>query len=385
DTIAALGLRRPGDIINGATLAGYNVTLDETSPFPIFDAALEIHAGYGIVRFLPTDRITIEAGVRYEDATQTVALDQTGFVSPIAGATATNLANDYFLPGGTITWEPVDDLQLRLSASKTIARPQFRELVEQTYFDPESNREFRGNPFLTDSELLNFEARGEYYLGGQNRISIAGFYKEIENPIEAFIFTVGGGELLTSFANAPTAELYGAEIDFVYGIDLYDLGGSFFETKQLLFIANYTYTQSEISVGPDDTSAIPPSGEINASLLFDDGDTLVGQSDHIANFTLGIEDTEKTQQFSVLFNYASERVTTRGFQRPDIVEDPGLTIDLVARTEVGMFGQPFELQLEARNILGRDNLEFQENENNRIDINSYEVGTSFSIGLSTEF
>ncbi len=382
--VPVLGLRRPGDIINGATLAGFNVRLDETSPFPIFDAALETQAGYGIVRFLPTDRLTMEVGVRYEDATQTVALDQTIFDTPIVGATPTDLAEDYFLPAGTITWEPIDDLQLRLSASKTIARPQFRELVEQTYFDPESNREFRGNPFLTDSELLNFEARAEYYLGGPSRVSLAGFYKEIDNPIEAFIFSTAG-DLVTSFANAPTAELYGAELDLVYGIDLYDFGGSFFETKQLLFIANYTYTQSEISVADGDVTFVPPGGATNASLLFDDGDPLVGQSDHIANFSVGIEDTEKTQQFTVLFNYASERVTTRGFQRPDIVEDPGLTVDIVARSEVGLFGRPFEIEFEARNIFGRDNFEFQENENNRIDINSYDVGTSFSIGIKTEF
>ncbi len=383
--IPALGLRRPGDIINGATLAGFNVTLDETSPFPVFDAALEIHAFYGLMRWLATDTLTLEAGVRYEDASQTVALDQSIFANPIPGSTSTNLFNDYFLPGTTITWEPTDDLQLRLSASKTIARPQFRELVEQTYFDPESNREFRGNPFLTDSELINLEARAEYYFGGPDRISLAGFYKEIDNPIEAFVFTVGGGELLTSFANAPSAELYGAELDFVYGIDLYNWGGSFWETKQLLFIANYTYTQSSISVGANDITFIPPNGATAATQLFNDGDRLVGQSDHLANISIGIEDTEKVQQFTVLFSYASERVTTRGFQRPDIVEDPGLTVDLVARSEVGIFGQPFELQFEARNIFGRDNFEFQENTNNRIEINTFEVGTSFSFGISTEF
>ncbi len=382
--VPILGLRRPGDLINGATLAGFNVRLDETSPFPVFDAALETQAGYGIVRYLPTDTLTMEFGVRYEDATQTVALDQTIFTTPIVGATPTNLAEDYFLPATTITWEPIEDLQLRLAASKTIARPQFRELVEQTYFDPESNREFRGNPFLTDSELFNLEARAEYYISGSDRVSIAGFYKEIDNPIEAFIFSTAG-DLVTSFANAPKAELYGAEIDLVYGIDLYNWGGSFFETKQLLFLANYTYTQSQISVDPSDVTFVPPGGETNASLLFDDGDPLVGQSDHIANFSIGIEDTEKVQQFTVLLNYASERVTTRGFQRPDIVEDPGLTVDIVARSEVGMFGQPFELELEVRNIFGRDNLEFQENSNNRIDINSYDVGTSFSIGIKTEF
>ena len=382
--VPALGLRRPGDIINGATLAGFNVTLTEASPFPVFDAALEIFGAYGLVRWLPADTLTIEAGLRYEEATQTVDLDQSIFNTPIAGATPTNLNNDYLLPSGTITWEPIDDLQLRLSASQTIARPQFRELVEQTYFDPESNRRFRGNPFLDDSELINVEARAEYYLGGPNRVSVAGFYKEIDNPIENTLVSASG-QVLTSFANAPSAELYGAEIDLVYGIDLYGLGGTFFETKQLLFLANYTYAQSSISVGAGDIAPVPGNPTQAADQLFDDGAPLVGQSDHVANFSIGIEDTEKTQQLSVLLNYASERVTSRGGALPDVVEDPGLTVDIVARTELDLIGEGMELSFEARNIFGRDNFEFQQLGANRIEINTYEVGTSFSLGVKVEF
>ncbi|QUL38058.1 TonB-dependent receptor domain-containing protein [Erythrobacter sp. JK5] len=382
--VPALGLRRPGDIINGATLAGFNVTLTEASPFPVFDAALEIYAGYGLLRWLPTNTLTIEAGLRYEEAKQTVDLDQTIFNTPIAGATPTDLSNDYLLPSGTITWEPIDDLQLRLSASQTIARPQFRELVEQTYFDPESNRRFRGNPFLNDSELINVEARVEYYLGGPNRISLAGFYKEIDDPIENTLVSASG-QVLTSFANAPSAELYGAELDLVYGIDLNNLGGTFFETKQLLIIANYTYTQSSISVGAGDIAPVPGNPNQAADQLFDDGGPLVGQSDHVANFSIGIEDAEKTQQLSVLLNYASERVTTRGGALPDVVEDPGLTVDIVARTELDLIGEGVELSFEARNIFGRDNFEFQQLGANRIEINTYEVGTSFSLGVKVEF
>ncbi|MCK0099910.1 TonB-dependent receptor [Qipengyuania sp. S6317L1] len=382
--VPAFGLRQPGDLITSATAGLFDITLTEATPFPVFDAGLEINAGYGLLRWAATDTLSVEAGVRYEDASQTVALDQTVFNDPIAGATPTNLFNDYFLPSGTITWEATPDLQLRFSASKTIARPQFRELVEQVYFDPESNREFVGNPLLNDSELLNLEARGEYYFGGPNKISLAGFFKEIDNPIENTLQSASG-VVRTGFANAPSAQLYGLEFDVVHGIDLYDMGGSFWETKQLLLQANYTYTQSEIKVGDTDIAPIIGAPEQLASLLFDDGAPLVGQSDHIANFSIGIEDTEKTQQASILVNYATERVTLRGGPLPDVVEDPGLTVDFVARTELGLLGQDLELSLQVRNIFSRDNFEFQESDTGRIEINTFDVGTSFSVGLKAEF
>jgi outer membrane receptor protein involved in Fe transport len=386
--LRALGLRRPGDIINGATLATdangvgfFNITVSDPTPFPVFDAALTIHAGYGLLRYQPTDTITLEAGVRYEDALQVAAPD------PVFGggniANPTRIANDYFLPSGTVTWQAMDDLQVRLSASQTIARPQFRELVEQTYFDPESNRRFRGNPFLQDSELINAEARVEYYMGGPNKVSLAGFFKKIDNPIENFLITAPG-IIETSYANAPSAELYGAELDVAYGIDLYEWGG-FFETKQFLILANYTYTQSKISVGAGDLAPIPGATSQPASQLFDDGAPLVGQSDHVGNVSFGIEDTEKVQQFTVLLNYASERVTLRGGALPDVLEDPGLTVDVVARSELKLGGVPLELSFEARNIFGRDNFEFQAVNGNRAELNTFQVGTSFALGVKASF
>ncbi|MFO6447133.1 TonB-dependent receptor domain-containing protein [Erythrobacter sp. NE805] len=384
DLIPAVGLWQPGFLLGGATLAGFNVTLTEATPFPVFDAALTVNAGYGLARWAPTDRLTIEAGVRYEDAKQTVALDQSIFDVPIEGSAPTNLANSYFLPGTTITWEAIDDLQLRFAASKTIARPQFRELVEQTYFDPESNRRFRGNPFLEDSDLINIEGRAEYYFGGPRKVSLAGFYKKIDNPIENFLISASG-ELLTSFANAPSAELYGAELDLAYGWDLASFGGSFFEAKQFLVLLNYTYTKSSISVGADDLAPIPGNPTQLANQLFDQGAPLVGQSDHVANLSIGIEDKDKVQQATILLNYASKRVTARGGALPDVLEDPGLTVDFVARTEVKLGGVPVELSFDARNIFGRDNFEYQELNGTRIDINTFRVGTSFSVGVKAQF
>ena len=113
---------------------------------------------------------------------------------------------------------------------------------------------------------------------------------------------------------------------------------------------------------------------------------LTGQSDHIANFQIGLENQDVLQQFTLLLNYASERVTSRGFlDLPDILEDPGLRVDLVYRQGLELAGVPLELKLEGRNLTGRDNFEYQDNGLRRIDINTYEVGRSFSASISAAF
>jgi outer membrane receptor protein involved in Fe transport len=302
----------------------------------------------------------------------------------------TSLSNSYWLPAATVTWQFMPDMQLRLHASQTIARPQFRELAQQVYQDFDSDREFSGNPFLQDSELFNAEARYEWYFAPGQRLSVAGFYKKIDNPIEAAAyFASGQNQLRVGYANAPAAELYGAEIEVQAHLPLSGLGGTFWDSRRLILIGNYTYTKSRITA--DDSTIISPDLQpVAANLLFEDGAPLTGQSDHLVNLQVGIEDTESVSQMTFLLTYASERVTNRGpiqglLRQPDFIERPGLKLDFVLRQEVPIFGNRVELKFEARNILGRDNEEFQQSGGNRIDINSYRVGTSFSLGATIHF
>ena len=121
----------------------------------------------------------------------------------------------------------------------------------------------------------------------------------------------------TRFANAPAAELFGLEFDLQATQPLFDWDASgWLETKQIVFAANYTYTQSELKVGNGDTTRVFTAGvgsvENEASLFFNDGDPMTGQSDHLLNLQLGLEDQDKLQQVTFLFSYASERVTRRG-------------------------------------------------------------------------
>jgi outer membrane receptor protein involved in Fe transport len=376
---------RPDYLLSDFNVYTYNIQLRDVSGAEgtaAYDADLIVHAGYAQVEVEPADGVRATLGVRYEDGRESV--------QPIGSAlAATNLANSYWLPALTVTWSFARDMQLRLHASKTIARPQFRELAPQIYQDFESDREFTGNPFLTDSRLWNAEARWEYYFARDQRISVAGFYKRIDNPIEAAAFFAGGGQLRTGFANAPRAELYGGEIEVQAYLPLRGLGGRFFATRRLLFIGNYTYSRSRVSA--DDSAIIGPDLQpVAANLLFEDGAPLTGQSDHLANLQIGIEDTDSLSQATVAIAYASDRVTNRGpiqglARQPDFIEHPGVRLDFVLRQEVPLFGARAELKFEARNLLGQDYREFQQAGANRIDINSYALGQTFSLGMTVHF
>ncbi|MEW9856110.1 TonB-dependent receptor domain-containing protein [Novosphingobium sp. M1R2S20] len=354
---------------------------------PKFEAKLRNYAAYAKLNWQATDALSLDAGVRFEKARQSVEAVQV-FSETSSLPSSPALRKEYWLPAATLTYQLQPDLQVRLSASKTIARPQFRELIYQPYFDPESNRQYLGNPLLTDSQLYNAEARAEWYFAPDQRLSVAGFFKKIKNPIESYVFVISD-ELITSYANAPEAQLYGAEVELQKYFDLSSMGG-WMEGRRGVVIANYTYSKSDLKVSADDTVAIfPQAAATSATDYFRDGAPLTGQSDHLINLQLGLENTERLSQQTILFSFASNRVVSRGLngsiRLPDVVEKPGVQIDVVLREGVDFLGQDVELKFEARNLLRTRHQEYQSNGTDRIEINSYDVGRVFSLSAGIKF
>jgi outer membrane receptor protein involved in Fe transport len=164
--------------------------------------------------------------------------------------------------------------------------------------------------------------------------------------------------------------------------------GGFFAPRRLVLIGNYTYSESGIKVGEGDTTIPVGTGgvPVPAANVFDDGTPLTGQSKHLANLQVGLENTDRLSQQTLLLTYSSRRVTNRGpGNQPDIVEEPGLRLDFVMREGVRFFGLEGELKFEARNLTGEDYEEFQELNGSRVDANRYDLGRSFSLGLEVKF
>lgn len=352
-----------------------------------YDADLVVNAAYAQVdaEIIPLVRTTL--GVRYEDASQSVTPRDLfgGAVFPV-----TTLEEQYFLPAFTATWNFAEDQQFRVGASQTIGRPQFRELAPQSYIDPESDREFTGNPFLVDTEILNFDARYEWYFARQQYLTAGVFYKDLERPVESVV-VLTGDQRQQSFLNAPAATVYGAEVEAKKYFEFPDAGSSFVANKRWLVQANYTWSDSEVQVDADDVVRTQGGGgsDEQASFFISDGSRLQGHSEHVANLQLGWEDDTARSQATIIVNYVSERITARGAgaagsREPDYIQDPGIFLDFVFRKDFDYAGRELGFALELRNLLGTDYDEFQEL-GNRIRINTYDLGSSATVSLTARF
>lgn len=353
-----------------------------------YSAQLEVASAYVSVEAEIIPLVSTTIGVRFEDAQQTVTTrDLFGGAAPFA---ATEIDEQYYLPAVTATWNFAEDQQLRVGASQTIGRPQFRELAPQSYTDPETDREFTGNPFLIDTEILNLDARYEWYFARQQYLTAGVFYKDLENPIESTI-VVSGNARQQSYLNAPQATIYGAEVEAKKFFEFPDAGTSFIANKRWLVQANYTYSKSEVEVSAGDTVRTPGGGGTpeNAAFFIEDGSPMQGQSEHVANLQLGWEDETARSQATIIVNYVSERISARGAgaagsREPDYIQEPGVFLDFVYRKDFEYAGRDLGFALELRNLLNTDYDEFQEL-GNKILINNYELGSSASVSLTARF
>jgi len=339
----------------------------------------------------PTGFLRAALGVRFEDGEQTV--DTFGFpANPGPNPVETQISEDYVLPAATLTWTFADNLQLRLGYSQTLTRPQFRELGFAEFFNTETDERFRGNPYLVNTEITNYDARLEYYFGRDQFITAGVFHKELDSPIVEYILPEGE-TLATSFINAPEATLTGFEIEYEQTFALADMyDGEFWSDAEVFIKANYTFTSSEMSADGQVIVATPQAGQPQATVedasgYIRDGQTLQGQSEHLANLQIGWQDDN--QRTALLLNYTGERTralanVARGL--PEVVEEPPLTLDLVhSRSFEMQDGGMFDVRFAARNLLGEDYVATQSAGGTSFTVDAYEIGTTFSLSLTRSF
>ncbi len=180
--------------------------------------------------------------------------------------------------------------------------------------------------------------------------------------------------------------MYGAEVEFKKYFDL-PIQANWWGNNRLYLATNYTWSNSEVSVEEGDS--VRPFGFVEpvaAELFVIDGSALQGQSDHIGNLQIGIEDDTTRTQATLIANYVSERVSARGRPgQPDYIQKPGTSLDLVVRKGFMLGNTEMSLGFSARNLLETEYEEFQERGGSRVDVLRYDPGVSYSFSLSASF
>ena len=177
-----------------------------------YNATLNALAGY--VDFgLELKKWTGSVGVRYERDEINVDWDVSNFPGREGSQTNTY---DNILPALNVKYQLTEKSSLRFAASKTVTLPEFKELAPFEYVSP-TGRVTGGNPNLKNSENYNFDLKWEMFPASKELISVTGFYKQINDPINMAQTRGSSGNFY--FDNTgEQANVYGLEAEARLGI-----------------------------------------------------------------------------------------------------------------------------------------------------------------------
>lgn len=302
--------RRVSDVITLENITGDQSTgltfNDRTLPSDSYEAELDLNSLYGSFsqRFAGVYQVIF--GLRYEDYEQST---DTFSIQGDGSAVRSLIDEGIVLPSLSVNWELADNQQLRFAASRTVSRPDFKETSNATFYDNQFDFRVRGNPNLKISEITNIDLRWELYGDDDESLSVATFYKTIEDPIERVLQLASGtaGNSRT-FQNGQEADVYGIEFDGRRDFDLDDTG-----SRSLFVALNASLIESEIELDGGETRK------------------LQGQPDYTFNLAVGLDDFtgDIRHEVTMLINQAGETIVDVGLtDLPDVVEEPRFDLDL---------------------------------------------------------
>jgi len=322
---------------------------EETRPVDAYDGETKTAAGYGMVDVALSERLRLVGGARLENYDQRVnTFDPFGL---FLGKVSAQIKNTDLYPGANLIYSVRPDTNLRASYSRTVNRPEFRELAVFEFTDVVGSRAVRGNPDLTRALIQNVDARLEKISGGRDVLAISGFFKDFDAPIERVV--IAGAQPIVTYQNARSARNLGVELEAAR-----QFGSNFFVNL------NYTFVDSTITLSPAQRT-------VQTSLER----PLAGQSKNL--FNAMAEVNVRGLSARVLYNYFGDRISDVGSnEAPDIIEQGRGSLDVVLAKRFGKLG--FRLTLE--NLTDVDHEFTQASEVQRF----YKLGrvTAFSLSFN---
>jgi hypothetical protein len=167
-------------------------TLEEiTRPNDSYTADQTLKAVYGMVDLPLLSWARVLTGVRYEDCRQSVHA-QSLFALDDPGVQVDRHTSDV-LPAVNVTFTPTHQMNVRAAYSKTVNRPELRELCPFGMDNFETGYREVGNTKLVEAKLQNYDLRWELYPGPGELISLGAFYKQFHDPIVKYVYPSTGG------------------------------------------------------------------------------------------------------------------------------------------------------------------------------------------------
>lgn len=298
-----------------------------------YDGHNLLGAGY-VAATLPMGSLTIHGGLRYE-------FNQMELVRNLRDTERSPSSTYYryrdLFPSVNATYKIDGRNQVRLSYGRSVNRPEFREVSPSVYYDFDLASNVQGNYDLRPCYIDNIDLRYEFYPSRGEQITLAGFYKHFDSPIEWTYTVAGGTDLVYSYENAKSARSLGVELDVRKTLDFIGL-------RHLSLSLNGALIHSRVNFEEGSRHHNRP---------------MQGQSPYLVNAGVFYSNPSKLFTAALLYNVIGKRIIGVGRSEgsedqarvPDSYEMPRHSLDL--SLSKSFLAGHLELRARVRNILGQ--------------------------------
>lgn len=353
---------------------GFQLSTDLQNPQNKYYGVSALSAGYFMFDNKLNGKIRLVWGSRFEYFEQALKSNTQG------DDKAQIIDNDKLdvLPSLNLTISANAKTNIRIAVSRTVARPEFREIAPFEFFDFEQIASVAGTPDLKRSSIINADLRYELYTRPGELLSLGGFYKHFTDPIELRLNSASAATRRTyQFQNAEKAQLFGVEAEFRKSLSFLSATSSWLE--KLYFNGNVSVIFSEVTLGNVD----PSSGVKLPSTQR----PLQGQSPYLIN--AGFQyDGEKGTNISLLYNRIGQRLSLVGNDAfGDVYEKPRDLVDFQLSQKI--MKKKGELRVTLADIFGQAYTAYENRDSKKIYnsgsdkiFSSHKPGTTITIGFN---
>ena len=332
-----------GDFDPNATLTEPGVYIDEvTQEADNYEATNDVVAGYALVDADALPGLRVIAGLRVERSDQRVEIIPKYYggaipESELGGGrsyTTTRSTTD-LLPGLSAQAAVTGTMDVRASYGRTLARPRYFEFVEFQYQPRPGASAISGNPDLERTVVDNLDLRYSWYPTPTALLSVGGFYKYFDGPIEPV------GNLNGRFQNTGRAYTYGVEGEVRLPLALVSRS-----LQEVAVRSNLALLQTR--AGAYYYVNVTPVG-VESVVIPEGNRALFGQTPVLFNLGLTYEPGRTGTSATVLFRYTGEQLRFLNDRGLRTFREPLTTLDVVLSQSLG---RGLTLDVKARNLLG---------------------------------
>ncbi|MEW5702442.1 MAG: TonB-dependent receptor [Candidatus Zixiibacteriota bacterium] len=344
----------------GAGRNQYQLT-DGTYVLDHYDVNQHVTAGYLMAEWPLWRELQVVCGARHENSDMRLYSADEG--SGTGASRLYPLRTGDWLPMAGIVWHATEKLNLRGAVSRTLGRPEYRELAPFVWQDYAQGRATSGNPALKTCYITNYDLRCEYFPGGGDVLAVSVFRKEFDHPIERYV-DPSRSKPYVSFTNAASASNYGVEFE---------------ARRSLEFLSPRLST---ITLGGSlsliHSNVVVEVGGAHERHAYDR--PLTGQSPYAVNLLAGYTAPNGKMNGAIVYNAFGDRLDALDvFTEPPYYERTRHQLDLTLNRSIGW---GVGLKASAKNLLGSKYRVTQGRGDKAPVTEEYELGRSYSLGVS---